>query len=219
MSSSIPLLFVLGALSSLSPCFFPLFPPVLAYIANVENNIRKGILAGSACVLGVASSFTIYGLFAAFLFSPLLEYGTVLRSIFGVIIILMGVAMYTSKMQLFIRIPQRLFAFKGYLGAFILGLSYTLIAAPCAMPIFSSAILVAIIPGNPALTTVNLLFFTLGVILPFLVSSLAVMLAQNVLRSQYQALAKWVKPLSSSILILTGLLLFLPIFGFPSIFY
>jgi cytochrome c biogenesis protein CcdA len=87
------------------------------------------------------------------------------------------------------------------------------------MPIFSSAILVAIIPRNPALTTVNLLFFTLGAILPFLASSLAVMIAKNVLRNQYQAIAKWVKPLSSSILILTGLLLFLPIFGFPSIFY
>ena len=219
MVSSTPLLFILGTFSSLSPCFFPLFPSFLAYVANVEKNIRNGILAGFACLLGIALSFTVYGVFASFLFLPLVKYGTILRSIFGLIIIILGVAMYTQSLQISIRLPQKLFAFKGYLGAFILGLSYTLIAAPCATPIFLSAILLAITPGNTVLTIIKLLVFTLGVIFPFVFSALLVMATKDFLRNQYQSLAKWFNLLSSSILILTGLLFFLPIFGFPSIFF
>jgi len=219
LSASIPLLFTLGVFSSLSPCFFPLFPSFLTYVANVENNVRKGVLAGIACLLGIALSFTLYGVFAFFLFSPLTEYGTLLRSLFGLVIMLLGIAMFTEKLTIFVPLPQRLLAFKGYVGAFILGLIYTLIAAPCAMPILSSAILIAIIPDNMTSTLLNLFVLTLGVATPFLAASLCVMAMKTFVENQYHAFAKWFRPLSSSILVLTGLLLFLPIFGLPSIFY
>lgn len=221
LASSVPIIvnvFILGLFSSLSPCFFPLFPSFLAYVVDVESNLRKGIFAGLACIFGITLSFTLYGILTAYLFSLLVRYGTLLRSLFGIIIIILGVLMYLNKVHIFVRLPQRLFSFKGYLGAFMLGLTYTLIAAPCALPIFLSAILIATVPGDVFLTVVNLLGFTLGVAIPFMASPFLVMAAKKHFEQKYQAFAKWFNLVSSSVLVVTGLLLLLPTFGFPSIF-
>jgi cytochrome c-type biogenesis protein len=153
------------------------------------------------------------------LFSPLIEHGTILRAVFGLFIMLLAIVMFTDRVRVFIRLPQRLLAFRGYFGAFILGLSYTLIAAPCAIPIFLSAILIAVDPGSLSSSVVNLMFFSIGATLPFLVSTLLVLAAKDFLRNQYQAFAKRFTLLASLVLFVTGLLLFVPILGLPSILY
>ena len=61
-------------LSSLSPCLFPIFSTFLAYITNAEKSVGKGILTGFACLLGIAVSFSIYGIFASLLVANLLTF-------------------------------------------------------------------------------------------------------------------------------------------------
>jgi len=211
LSASIPLMFVLGVLSSLSPCFFPLFPSFLAYVANVEKDGRKGAVVGFTCTLGIILSFAIYGMFASILALPLLRHGGLLRSVFGVFIIFLGVIMFTPMRGIFtkIRPPQRLSRVKGLLGTFVLGLLYTLIAAPCTMPIFLSAILLAVIPGNFLLTVVNLITFGFGTGTPFILSSLLIATTRDFVSRRYQSLAPFWEYGSALVLMLIGLVLLL----------
>ncbi len=217
--TSLPLFFALGAFSSLSPCLFPLLTSFLAYTANIEGSASKGILAGLACMAGIALSFSVYGAFASLLVTPLIQYWTPLHAAFGLIIVGLGAASYAQKIQLYYSNPRQLFTRRGYIGVFVLGLTYTLIAAPCAMPIFLSAVIAASTLQSMASTLLNLLTFSVGAALPFLASPLLMIGAKNTLGNQYLAYAKWLRPLSALVLILTGLLLFIPILGLPSIFY
>jgi len=211
----IPLMFALGVLSSFSPCFFPLFPLFLAYVANVENDVRKGVIAGFTCTLGIASSFMVYGMLASFLAFPLLKYGTPLRFVFGGFIVFLGVSMLTRLRRVFtkLRPPKRLLEVKGVLGTFVLGLSYTLIAAPCAMPIFLSAILLAIIPGNFLVTVANLVIFGFGAGTPFILSSLLITSTRDFVGRRYRSVAPLFEFGPALVLILTGLLLLFSALG------
>jgi len=215
LSASIPLMFVLGVLSSLSPCFFPLFPSFLAYVARVEKNIRKGTIAGLTCTLGIALSTVIYGMLASILAYPLLKYGALLRIVFGGFIIFLGVSMLTQIRRVFakLRPPRRLLEVRGFLGTFVLGLVYTLIAAPCAMPIFLSVILLAIIPGNFFVTAANLIIFGFGAGTPFILSSLLITSTKDFVGRRYRSVAPFFEFGSALVLILTGLLLLLSALG------
>jgi len=208
-------MFVLGVLSSLSPCFFPLFPSFLAYVARVEKNIRKGAIAGLTCTLGIALSTVIYGMLASILAYPLLKYGALLRIVFGGFIIFLGVSMLTQIRRVFakLRPPRRLLEVRGFLGTFVLGLVYTLIAAPCALPIFLSVILLAIIPGNFFVTVANLIIFGFGAGTPFILSSLLITSTKDFVGRRYRSVAPFFEFGSALVLILTGLLLLLSALG------
>jgi len=215
LSTLIPFMFGLGLLSSLNPCFFPLFPSFLAYIARVENDVRRGAVAGFTCALGIALSFVIYGTLASILAFPLLKYGGLLRYVFGGFVIFLGVIMLTPMRGIFAKLhpPQRIQKARGFLGTFVLGLSYALVTAPCGMPIFLSAILLAVIPGDPFATIAHLAVFGLGAGVPFIFSSLLVATTKGFIRTRYHSIARFFEYGSALVLIVVGLLLLLPAFG------
>jgi cytochrome c-type biogenesis protein len=206
-------------LSSLSPCFFPLFPPFLAYVAHVEKDARKGVLAGVTCTLGIALSLIFYGSLISILAIPLLKYGELLRYGFGIIIIIMGLAISTRMGIAFrwIRYPKRLLRVQGMLGTFILGLSYALITAPCSLPIFVSGMLLATVSGNIIGTVANTLCFAIGAGLPFILSALLIASVKNKINQYYERVIGLFNSFSGLILILVGILLLLPAFGLPTI--
>ena len=222
MSSLIPIMFGLGVFCSLSPCLFPLFPSFIAYVAGAESSMRRGVVAGFTCALGIALSFAIYGMFASILALPLLRYAGLLRYAFGGVIIVLGVIMLTPLRGIFtkIRPPQRLQKSRGLLGAFVLGLSYALIAAPCTMPIVLSAIgmVLAVMPGNPFATMAHLTIFGIGAGTPFILASLLVTTTKRFIGTRYRGVAHYFEYISALVLILVGLLLLLPAFGVETFF-
>lgn len=220
MFAELSVMFSLGVLSSLSPCFFPLFPSFLAYIAEVENSIRRGFIAGLACSFGILISFMIYGFSASLLVQPILAYGSLLRYLFGIGIMILGVVMITPLKRIFFKIrpPKSLHKLRGILGAFILGFLFTIIAAPCATPLFLSAILLALTLGSLLNVIIALLVFSFGASLPFIAASLLVSAAKNFVIRSYGKFSRLFEQISALTLILTGLLLLFSAFGLPSIF-
>lgn len=209
MNSSILLLFLYGILSFLSPCFFPLFPSFLAYLARGEKDPKRSVAAGFICTLGIVVSFVVYGCLFWLLFLPLSQYGSLLRQIFGLSIALLGLCMLTPLRNVFTRIhpPKKISELKGFLGTFILGFSYALIAAPCAMPIFLSALFLTATLEGIAYAILGSVVFALGIGLSLIVSSLLVVTAKNYLDKIYRNIAPWFEVGSAIVLILTGLLL------------
>lgn len=209
MDSSILLLFLYGVLSFLSPCFFPLFPSFLAYMVKVEKDPKRSVIAASICTLGIVVSFAVYGSLFWLLFLPLTQYGSLLRQIFGLSIALLGLCMLTPLRNVFtkIRPPKRLSELEGFLGTFILGFSYALIAAPCAMPIFLSALFLTATMEGIAYAIFGSVVFALGVGLSLILASLLVVTAKNYLEKTYRNIAPWFEVGSAMVLIFTGLLL------------
>jgi len=205
-------LFLYGVLSFLSPCFFPLFPSFLAYVFADENSTRS-LIAASVCTLGIVISFAVYGSLFWFLFTPLAIHGSLLRQVFGLAMILLGVSMLTPLKKVFTRIrsPQKIQELKGFLGAFVLGFSYVLIAAPCAMPIFLSALFLTATLENMLYAVLGSTVFASGAGLSLIVSSFAAANARDLLMKTYRSVGPWFEFISATLLISTGLLLSLSI--------
>ena len=209
MESPILLLFVYGVLSFFSPCFFPLFPSFLTYTVKVEKNPQRGVVASLVCTLGIAASFAVYGSLFWLLFLPLSQHGSLLRQIFGLVIALLGVSMITPLKKVFakIRPPQNLAEVKGFVGAFVLGFSYALIAAPCALPIFLSALFLTATLEELVYAILGSVVFALGAGLALIISSFLVVTTEKFLSKTYRNVAPWFELGSAVMLILTGLLM------------
>lgn len=209
MDSSIPVLFFYGMISFLSPCFFPLFPAFLAYIVKAKRDLAASVLAASICTLGIVVSFAVYGSLFWFLFTPLSQYGSLLRQIFGLSISLLGIVMLTPLKKVFtaIRPPKKLAELEGLMGTFVLGFAYVLIAAPCAMPIFLAALFMTATSESISYAILGSTVFALGAGLSLVISSLLVATAKNLLQKAYGRFAPWFEPMSAIMLMVTGLLL------------
>jgi cytochrome c-type biogenesis protein len=206
---SIPILFFYGVTSFLSPCFFPLFPTFLAYIVKGEKDAAASVKAASICAFGVVISFVVYGSLFWLLFAQLSQVGSLLRQIFGLVISLLGVALLTPLNKVFtaIRTPKKLAELEGLMGTFVLGFSYVLIAAPCAMPIFLAALFMTATSENIIYAIMGSVVFAFGAGVSLIASSFLVVTAKSYVQKAYREFAPWFERVSALLLIVTGLLL------------
>jgi cytochrome c-type biogenesis protein len=206
---SIPILFFYGLISFLSPCFFPLFPAFLAYIVKGGEEALESVIAASICTFGIVISFIIYGSLFWFLFKPLSLYGSLLRQIFGISIFLLGIVMLTPLKRLFaaIHTPKKVVELKGLIGAFALGFTYVLIAAPCAMPIFLAALFMTATFENVAYAILGSTVFALGAGVSLIISSFLVATSKKRIEKINNNFAPWFELVSALLLLVTGILL------------
>lgn len=166
------LVFGAGLLLSLTPCVFPLIPVTLGYFqGQASNNRMRVITLALVYVAGLSATYSALGLAAATsgaLFGSWLSNPWVL-GFFAVIIAAMGVSM----LGLFdLRAPGFLTsksgAKAGYGGAFVMGLLFGVVAAPCTGP---ATIALLTFVGQLARPVVGLLLFfvlALGITTPLL---------------------------------------------------
>lgn len=135
--------FIMGFLTSLTPCVFPMIPITLAVLgreAHARSRLQN-ILVSHIYVLGIATTFSSLGIFAA---STGALFGSMMSSpwVLGFICIVFF-AMALSMFGLFeIEAPRFLrdgflshFHGHGYSGAFISGLIAGIVASPCVGPV------------------------------------------------------------------------------------
>ncbi len=167
--------YILGVQTAFLPCFFPILPVFLAYVA--KGNRRKAILVSTLFSIGLVSSFIVYGvtaIYAAWLISPLLNISLEeLTVTLGIVFIALGFSMFTPLKEIMTRLTLPLPRLRGMslLNSVILGFFFSLIAAPCAsvylFAIISSAIIVTYISVAEAI--VQLIIFGIGISTPFLI--------------------------------------------------
>jgi thioredoxin:protein disulfide reductase len=138
-----PLTFVwvvlLGVALNLTPCVYPLISVTVAFFGGRTGSHRSGVRRAVVYVLGICLTFSALGVTAALtgsLFGAALQRPAVLA---GVAALCVGLA--ASNFGLYqLRMPaalaQRLGGgAEGDLGAFLMGLTMGLVAAPCIGPI------------------------------------------------------------------------------------
>ncbi len=202
-----------GLLSFVSPCVLPLVPSYVSYITGLSidqlraptgrHQVRKTIIVNSLLFIGGFSVvFIAFGLSASLFGQWLVNYQDYLRKIGGGLIILFGLYVLGLFNFGFLSQERRLhFQSRpvGYLGSFLIGVTFAVGWTPCVGPILTSILLYAGTTDTAVDGLALLVFYSLGLGLPLLVT--AVWLDRFL--THFRQIRNYIKPLS----IMSGLLL------------
>ena len=183
--------FSAGFLSFFSPCILPLFPSYLTFITGISFDdlkdtddgtsrrsvIKATILHSLFFIIGFTAVFVALGTLADFIGGALLEFKEILRRVGGVIIVLFGIFITGIIRIPFLDMEKKIHLRDkpaGYLGSSIVGVTFAAGWTPCMGPIIASILGLAVIGSSdsPIYGTLLLLVFSLGLAVPFLLSSL-----------------------------------------------
>lgn len=200
--------FAAGIVSFLSPCVLPLIPAYVSYIfGNRKNNIVNLILF----VLGFSLIFVLMGATASQLGKLFLSYKDAFRKISGIIIVIFGLQMTGLFRPLFLNKEVKLINMEniqtGYIGSFILGVTFAAGWTPCVGPILASILLYASSVSTLSVGVILLFAYSMGLGIPFIVTALLI----DKFKTMYKKINKtlpYIEVASGVILIIFGILLY-----------
>jgi cytochrome c-type biogenesis protein len=180
--------FIAGFLTFLSPCFLPLIPSYLVYITGISLDDltrkrsgaelkRRTIIHSLLFIAGFSLVFILLGLTATLIGKALFRYQKFIRIAGGVLIILFGLQLMGILNLNFLAKERRVrFARKGigYLSSFLIGVTFAAAWTPCAGVILGSILVLAGTKANVAAGAKFLTVYSLGIAIPFFVSSLLI---------------------------------------------
>jgi len=208
--------FIWGLALNLTPCVYPLIPITVGYFGGqTGGRTSRTLFLAALYVLGMAVMYSTLGLVAALTGSIL---GSALQNplVVGVVALVL-VLLALSMFGLYeIRIPARLSgvagtAKQGVIGAFLMGLTVGIVAAPCIGPFVLALLTFVGESGNPALGFS--LFFTLAVGLGLPLLFLAVLSGSITRLPRSGEWMDWVKKLFGVILIAMAVFFLQPHIG------
>ena len=175
-----------GLLSFLSPCVLPLIPSYLAFITGVsieelsdEANLRKVrkkvILSSLFFVLGFSIIFVALGASATFIGKFLSRNIRWVEIIGGIFIILMGLHFVGVLRIRFLDREASIHMKKkplGLVGTTLVGMAFGAGWTPCVGPILGSILALAATTQSMLKGVLLLVFYSLGLGLPFLISGI-----------------------------------------------
>ncbi len=184
---SYPIALVAGIVSFLSPCVFPLVPSYVSFITGISfedlttgtdsARIRKLTITNSLMfIMGFSVVFIALGASSSYIGSVLANNQQIIKQVGGVLIIVFGLYMIGILKIRFLSIEKK-FHFQGrpagYIGAFLIGVTFAAGWTPCIGPVLGSILLYAA-TANSALYGIKLLaVYSLGLAIPFFIVSLA----------------------------------------------
>lgn len=220
--SNVPFFIALAAgfLSFLSPCVLPLLPSYLSFITGVslEELIQRGkdsrmrkitIINSLIFIFGFSLVFVLLGTSVSLAGNILFRYQIWITRIGGIFIIIFGLHLTGVLNLSLLQREKRIHLGRrplGYLGSFLAGIVFAAGWSPCIGPILG-AILFYAASQNSILLGISLLaVYSLGLAIPFFLSSLAL----QIFLEYYAKLRKHlrlVSLISGGLLIAVGVLL------------
>ena len=216
---SIVFSFFSGILSFFSPCILPLIPVYISYITGYTiNELEKNeisyvkiFLTSLFFVLGFTTVFISLGASSTFIGKIISEKREILRIIGGIFLILFGLHL-TGILKIKKLYYEKRLKIKNvkinYLGAYILGISFSAGWTPCVGPVLSSILILSSMQQTIKKGILLLFFYSLGIGVPFIIISLLIkkiFLILNKIQNFYRA----IELILGSLLIFFGLLLLL----------
>lgn len=173
------LAFMAGLLSFISPCCLPLYPSYISYISGITfSGNERHILAHRVkalthtlfFVLGFSIIFLALGLSATVLGQLFATHRTLIRTIGGGIVILMGLSLsglLTPKWLMMEKKWDYRKMREGYGGSVLVGISFAAGWTPCIGPILASVLVMS--ANQPSLGLALILAYIAGFSIPFFV--------------------------------------------------
>src|SRR6266581_7426790 len=213
--------FVAGLVSFLSPCMLPLVPIYLAQLAGQSVYQAPGeqehrparfmtFLHAVMFVFGFTLAFVALGATASTLGSFLRIHQFLLRQIGGILLIIIGLHL-TGVLRLPFLYRQKRIAFRptrpGYLASLLIGLIFAVGWTPCISLFLGSVLGLAATAATLRQGVFLLLFYSLGMGLPFLLLGLGVDQVSRLLKRLKPHLGK-IEVFSGVIMILVGVMIY-----------
>jgi cytochrome c-type biogenesis protein len=224
MEVTLPLAFLAGLASFLSPCVFSLVPAYVGYLSgravavnpeNIKNNRLETLTHGLAFVLGFSIVFILLGVAASALGGLLYNLRDWLAKIGGVVVILFGLHMTgilrIKFLEYDLRPQNTQDQQRSYVSSAILGVFFSAGWSPCVGPVLGAILTLAARGGNIAQGIQLLTSYSAGLAIPFLIAALGVGWVTNILR-RYQKTLHYIEISMGVVLIIVGLMLFLGVF-------
>ena len=166
-----------GIASFISPCVLPMLPIYISYFGGQENSNKKALTNSLGFVLGFTLIFTILGALSGTFGNIIKQYQTIFNIIFGVIIILFGfnfmdvikIPFLNKTKQIQVKTKQL-----GFFSSIIFGIAFAISWTPCIGAFLGSALLLVTIQGETWQGIIMLLLFSLGLGIPFVITSLLI---------------------------------------------
>jgi cytochrome c-type biogenesis protein len=210
--------FAAGVLSFLSPCVLPLVPSYLSFVSGVGledleqggGDVRRTAFIHSLFfVLGFSLVFLVLGASATFLGRMLREYQVWIARIGGFVIALFGLYLLGLRPGMFLQRERRVHLRNkplGYLGSTLVGITFGAGWSPCIGPILGGILTFAATRQTMGEGLMLLGFYSAGLAVPFLVSSLALSWFLSTF-DRFKKWIPWVERISGLLLLAVGLLL------------
>jgi cytochrome c-type biogenesis protein len=167
---SIPLIFLAGVLSILSPCILPLIPAFFSYTFKEKRKITKMSLV---FFLGFSVVFVSMGIAAAYLgqsIAVLQGSMTYIVAIAGLFLIIFGLLAFFGKgFSSIIKRGAKTSADGS--GVFLMGIFFAVGWTACLGPIIAGILLIVAAFGNVTYAAIMLFVYSLGIMAPMLIIS------------------------------------------------
>lgn len=230
-------IFVLGILTALSPCSIALLVAMISYVGSLQKKTEEsskrytiqGFWIGVVFTLGMAFVFFIFGLILSYV-GVFIEASTTVYLILGIILIILGVNVFKPLKELVFRKSQSgnssAIMEKGrnifsnlskksiYLGAFFLGILFSIGWAPCAMTLMMPVFVITITQKISLLMGGLLLFvFGLGHGVPIIPLCTVASGIRGKLGNKYVIAGKWMQRIFGFIIITIGVIMAIRFWG------
>ena len=155
-----------GILVSLTPCIYPLIPITISFIGVRAGGVKlRGLSLSLVYVTGMAVVYAALGLLASLTgkFFGAISTHPITNIVVGVFMVLFSLSMlelFKIPTPILIKFPP--VKNKGYLSAFILGLSSGFVVSPCVSPVLGAILVYLAAKNNMFYGTTLLLVFAYG---------------------------------------------------------
>ena len=183
MTTTLPIAFLAGFISFLSPCVLPLIPGYISYISGtsfdklVEKKKNLIVIKTVFFTLGFSFVFIALGSTASFIGNFLLSNSEIFRIFAGIIIIFFSLQLLGIINFKFMNKDIRIFTNRySHNLAFplLVGVAFGFGWTPCIGPILGSILTLAAIEENLNKSILLLSFYSLGLAIPFIISGILI---------------------------------------------
>ncbi len=181
----IPLAVAAGLVSFLSPCVLPLVPGYIAAVSGVAPDqvraadgpgVRRVLVPSLVFVLSFSTIFILLGLGATAIGSTLQDHRETLEKVSAAIIIAMGVfflaAPFVTRLNREFHVGA-LMERAGRGGPIVAGAAFAIAWTPCIGPTLGAILSAAALSDSAGRGALLLAFYSAGLAIPFLLTSLA----------------------------------------------
>ena len=198
--ADVPVAFIAGLVSFVSPCVLPLVPGYLSAVSGVsiteieEVSWRRVLGPSLLFIASFSAVFILLGLTATALGQSLREHQDLLTDIGAVLLIVMGVlfvaATFIDRLNREWHV-EALLSRAGKGGPIVAGAAFSIAWTPCTGPALGGILTLAGIQGEAAHGAFLLAVYSLGLAVPFLLTALAFSRATTavaVIKRHYRAI-------------------------------
>ncbi|MBI3753716.1 MAG: sulfite exporter TauE/SafE family protein [Deltaproteobacteria bacterium] len=186
---SIPIAFLFGLLSFVSPCVLPLVPSYISFVTGISfeeltdndggRELKKIILINSLMfILGFSAVFVSLGASASVAGELLRTYQDIIRKIGGIAIVLLGIHIVGIINFSILQRDKRLRFFRekpaGILGSFLIGVGFAAGWTPCIGPILATILMMAASSDTLLQGVFLLTVYSLGLAIPFFLTAIGI---------------------------------------------